>query len=290
MERNFCIICKEEEEDKKDNTTILFHLENCKCSLYYCRECLSKWLDVSKNYKCVYCFSPISTNDIKRLKLYFPDIEFIIRCDNLELFKIYLDLDHEICYTVIKYAVYDNSIKIIQYLRSIRIMIKYTEEILDVAVCRYNWRVMKFLHSLGVVFTTPGMEYMMKNYEFEQIRTVYSLGLFNNTNIMNLASEYGRLDVVVFIYSKDNPHIVCTQSAMDNASKNGHYEVVKFLHSIGAKCSKEAIGNASMNGNVNIVRFLYENKKAYKKYAIDLAMKNGHTEIVNFLREYDIMT
>ena len=44
--------------------------------------------------------------------------------------------------------------------------------------------------------------------------------------------------------------------AMDRASENGHLEVVKYLHSIGAECPDHAISGASRNGHLEVVKYL----------------------------------
>ena len=43
---------------------------------------------------------------------------------------------------------------------------------------------------------------------------------------------------------------------MDYASRYGHLEVVKYLHSIGAESTKYAMDYASENGHLEVVKYL----------------------------------
>ena len=44
---------------------------------------------------------------------------------------------------------------------------------------------------------------------------------------------------------------------MDNISKNGNLEIVKYLHSMGKNCTTKAIDNASFNGHLEVVKYLH---------------------------------
>jgi ankyrin repeat protein len=75
---------------------------------------------------------------------------------------------------------------------------------------------------------------------------------------MNWACKNGHLEVVKYLHSVGKD---CTTDDMDWASSNGHIEIVRFLHSINAKCTTYAMILASENGHLNVVTFLHMNKK-----------------------------
>jgi hypothetical protein len=75
---------------------------------------------------------------------------------------------------------------------------------------------------------------------------------------MNLASRNGHLEVVKYLHSIGKE---CTTSAMDWASKNGHLEVVKYIHSIGKGCTVLAMDWSSRNGHLDVVEYLHSIKK-----------------------------
>ena len=74
----------------------------------------------------------------------------------------------------------------------------------------YNYDIYALLGNLKII---KWLHYTRKEY------------LLNKT-AMNLAAEYGHLNIIKFLYKYD---YTCTQYAMYNARENGHLEVVKWL-------------------------------------------------------------
>jgi hypothetical protein len=89
--------------------------------------------------------------------------------------------------------------------------------------------------------------------------------------------------------------------AMDYAARNGHLEIVKWLHTnyVGTGhpeggmhenhtdgCTTYAMDWAAENGHLEIVIWLHENRtEGCTKYAMDMAASNGHLELVKFLNK-----
>lgn len=71
---------------------------------------------------------------------------------------------------------------------------------------------------------------------------------FYNVTIDDMA-KYGLLNLI-----KQHPKRKLTTNAMNWAAENGHLEVLKFLHSIGAKCTTEAMNWAAGNGHLKVLR------------------------------------
>jgi len=74
---------------------------------------------------------------------------------------------------------------------------------------------------------------------------------------------------------------------MDKAARNGHFEVVKFLHENRTEGCKNAMNFASRHGHFEVVKFLHQNVRTEGNVleAFKLASDNFHVDIVNFLRE-----
>jgi hypothetical protein len=70
---------------------------------------------------------------------------------------------------------------------------------------------------------------------------------------------------------------------MDEASKRGDLEVVKYLHGIGKECTVWAMNLASRNGHLEVVKYLHSIGKECTTNAMDLASDNGHFEVVKCL-------
>ena len=57
----------------------------------------------------------------------------------------------------------------------------------------------------------------------------------------------------------------CTTHAMDLAAKNGHLEVVRFLHENRREgCTIYAVNRAAENGHLEVVRFLHEHPEVVR--------------------------
>lgn len=73
---------------------------------------------------------------------------------------------------------------------------------------------------------------------------------------------------------------------MDFAARNGHLEILKWLHATErlSGCSTRSMDDAAMNGHLEIVQWLHENRsEGCTKKAMDYAAKNGHLAIVSWL-------
>ena len=70
------------------------------------------------------------------------------------------------------------------------------------------------------------------------------------------------------------------ENDIEQASYNGHLEVVKYLHEvIKAPCTEWAMELASEYGHIEVV------KAECTKWSMDYASKNGHLEVVEYLHE-----
>jgi ankyrin repeat protein len=69
------------------------------------------------------------------------------------------------------------------------------------------------------------------------------------------------------------------------ASRNGHLDVVKYLHSINIPNNEWAIAFASVNGHLDVVKYLYSINAPVNEGAIKYASMFRHLNIVKFLKE-----
>ena len=102
-------------------------------------------------------------------------------------------------------------------------------------------------------------------------------------NAMNFAAKNGHLNVVIWLH--ENRKEGCTTLAMDFASRSGHYEVVEWLHFNRQEgCTERALNWAVENEHFKIVKFLcaYRSEIDAEK-AGKLAKANGSKKIMNWL-------
>ena len=121
----------------------------------------------------------------------------------------------------------------------------------------------------------------------DHVNEKYTLGC--TTDAMDDASRNGNLDIVKYL--DENRNEGCTTDAMDNAAKNGHFDIVRYLHENMKGCTTDAMDNAAKNGHFDIVKYLHivkylrENMKGCTKKALYWSYMNGHSEIEKFIED-----
>ncbi|KAJ3106216.1 hypothetical protein HDU97_006849 [Phlyctochytrium planicorne] len=120
----------------------------------------------------------------------------------------------------------------------------------------------------------------------------YILSDFNTEFPGNVAAEKGQLPVLQYLHPTMEPFAerMITDYAMDFAARNGHFEVVKFLHDHRTEgCSLSAIHGAAMIGRLDIVRFLHTHRSEMTSpHVLSGATRYGHLDVVKFLVENGI--
>ena len=115
--------------------------------------------------------------------------------------------------------------------------------------------VVEYLYSVGV--TVNGQEAMFRACYLGYlpiIKFLHSIGC-RSPRAINGVSYSGNVEALKYL---DRNGYTCHEDtdSMDVASFYGHLEVVKYLHSIGAKFTRKALIYARVNGYLNIVNFL----------------------------------
>lgn len=102
---------------------------------------------------------------------------------------------------------------------------------------------------------------------------------------MDAAAREGHLDVVAFLHKHRREG--CSTAALDDAAANGHLDVVRFLH-----CHRheggtaKAMDVAAANGHLRVVQFLHAHRaEGSTVAAMNRAARNGHLAVVQFLYE-----
>ncbi|KAH6592744.1 hypothetical protein BASA61_004454 [Batrachochytrium salamandrivorans] len=100
---------------------------------------------------------------------------------------------------------------------------------------------------------------------------------------MIAAAKNGHLDIVKFLHA--NRTEGCTSKAMDCAARHGHLEVVQFLHTHRSEgCTSVAMDSAAAYGHFDIIQWLHLNRTEGCTWAaMDSAAASGYLEIVQFL-------
>ncbi|EGG22183.1 hypothetical protein DFA_04301 [Cavenderia fasciculata] len=108
------------------------------------------------------------------------------------------------------------------------------------------------------------------------------------TLAINMASELGYLDIVMYLDQVGAP---ATADAMDYSAKNGHLNVLRYLHEQrrGSVCTKEILKKAVYGGHSDIVRYLQEESNLSVLQPFEPALKcaalAGSMELVRYLQQ-----
>ncbi|KAF4139224.1 Ankyrin repeats domain-containing protein [Phytophthora infestans] len=119
-----------------------------------------------------------------------------------------------------------------------------------------------------------------------------------------LCDEYGEAQEVNLFVDATGETV---SAAMDNAARNGHLEVLQYLHNWQSSvktslakrkreevtswpspiCSKAAMNGAAANGHLEVIQWLHCNRsEGCSVLAIDAAAGGGHLEVVKWLIEH----
>ncbi len=100
---------------------------------------------------------------------------------------------------------------------------------------------------------------------------------------MNWAAKNGHLNIVQWLH--DNRREGCSVKAMNWAAKNGHLNIVQRLHDNRREgCSNLAMNLAAQNGHINVLDWLRNNRtEGCTEHAVLLAIKKGHLDVLIWL-------
>ena len=119
------------------------------------------------------------------------------------------------------------------------------------------------------------------------VQSMYRLKIpFNNIcDPMNYAARNGHLEIVKWLH--ENRKEGCTKDAMNMAAEKGHLKVIKWLHKNRQEgCTSDAMNLAAEEGHLRVIKWLHKNKKeGCTKYAIHWAIRNGHLEIAKWIHK-----
>ncbi len=95
---------------------------------------------------------------------------------------------------------------------------------------------------------------------------------------MDLAIKNGRLEILKYLHSIGAK---CSEFGMYCGCLNGNLEIVKFLSSIGVMGDLSMLC-ASATGNIEVVKYLYENGLQFTSDCMYLAYSGNHENVIEF--------
>eukprot|EP00638_Chattonella_subsalsa_P004882 CAMPEP_0117759420 /NCGR_PEP_ID=MMETSP0947-20121206/15999_1 /TAXON_ID=44440 /ORGANISM="Chattonella subsalsa, Strain CCMP2191" /LENGTH=696 /DNA_ID=CAMNT_0005579867 /DNA_START=83 /DNA_END=2170 /DNA_ORIENTATION=- len=143
------------------------------------------------------------------------------------------------------------------------------------AACRCNhYRMVEWLHFNVLVPTAQ--ERAVSTSTREANKELVS------KDAMNVACKNGNWPIMLFLHKRRSEG--CGLNAMDDAARNGHYDLVRWLHFHGYRCSNYAMNNAALNGHLEIFEWLALNRsEGCSHYASMYAAQNNHIHILEWM-------
>jgi ankyrin repeat protein len=247
----------------------------------------------------------LQVNDFKLLHNEY-NLSWKIYLKNTELRK----MDSYIKYNngLINWACKYNYIEIIKFLYEMGY--RGTKESMDIAILNDNLEIVKFLYDKGLMPNEFILDLVCKYGYLDMLKYLCSIGLKCTYYCINSASCNGHLEIIKFLhsikcnYSEDALYYASSNGYLnilkylyntygcmnnsfwevDNACKNNHFEVVKYLHSIGKKGSNKAMLYACRNNNLEMIKYLRQEMGIkYTQHALDIAIINGNITVAQFL-------
>ena len=122
-------------------------------------------------------------------------------------------------------------------------------------------------------------------FKSETIKLLSSKIEINDYTRITYIALFKRFDLLEMLY-KATGAFLDVKSIFDQYSNHGKLDSLKYLTEIGAKCSTNAMDSAARDGHIEVVQWLHENRsEGCTTYAMDLAASNGHLEVVKWLHE-----
>lgn len=104
------------------------------------------------------------------------------------------------------------------------------------------------------------------------------------TTAIDEAAKNGHFKVVRFLFlSRIFPQCEYSRDSLIWSAMNNHLPIVKFLWNFGCGGSVDAMDIAIENGHLEIVRFLQSKHVGFRGSSADEAAKNGHLHVIKFL-------
>jgi ankyrin repeat protein len=183
--------------------------------------------------------------------------------------------------------------------------------------------IVKYLYSIGAEPSHLAILDASKQGHLELVKYLYDIDDGYKTYAIHEACKRGHLDIVKFLYFNDNDVYYGTENicyddificydikythvnngydsdddngynnSFDNAiflaMRNGHFDVVKFLHSNGVKCGSLILDWLVFHGRLHYLKFLHDIGVSFTSYAINLAIECGQFEIIRYLHSIGV--
>ncbi|KAF0720020.1 Aste57867_628 [Aphanomyces stellatus] len=121
------------------------------------------------------------------------------------------------------------------------------------------------------------------NGQLDTVSYLYALGCPPPADL-DAAAAAGHLDILEYFFQQTNT-VPVTHVGMTNAARNGHVDVVTFLHEHYVNMAPEALLDAAANGHTKVVKFILENyhEEGLDTQAMMQAVRHGRLGVIRFL-------
>ena len=100
------------------------------------------------------------------------------------------------------------------------------------------------------------------------------------------AAENGHLTLLKWLIDNGYLNLTFLNATISNSTiKNGHFDIVRYLHENGCHWNEWSCTIAAENGHLEILKYLHKNGRSWDRYTCMGAAENGHLEVLKYLHE-----
>lgn len=153
-----------------------------------------------------------------------------------------------------------------------------------------TYNIEKTCNSLGIInyYTASCITDTCIRYGYlDLLKWLHYRNLTEYTYSIDLAAKIRNYEMLEWLNKIDNLNnyvLMCSSSSMDDAAIDGDLKLVEWLYNNRKeKFTEVAINYASKNGHFEIVKFLVDRYFDYTMEALEFACEEGHLNILNYL-------
>jgi len=158
---------------------------------------------------------------------------------------------------------------------------------MDKAIAFGGLALVKQLHSLGQQFTPDSHMLLARAGNLEMLMFARQNGVVCSNYTFQEAVIRGHLNIVTYLHNEQVAAAHTAPYACMAAAREGHLDVLEFLHTHGYDWGTSCIMYAAAGGHRECLRYLHEKGCKWDEFAFTEAASNGHLPVLQYLHNHN---